>query len=274
MNKNIRLISNQLQSDQRIVINYKTEIPSFLSIHWHNFYELEIITNGSGEVLCNNKKYPVKPGMVTILTPLDFHEYSLTSDTKIINIQFFAENLHEEAQTFLSKLKNNIIYVSPEFLEPVLTLCKLLSENPYHGTAGDLYASSILDAILFSFKNEFKTTSLDNKYSSTTIQKALTYINSNFKNNPKMSDVANYLFINESYFSNLFKKSMGESYKNYVKKLKLNHASNLIVHTQLSIAAIAIESGYNSPSHFNREFKEMFGISPVAMRNVHNKDEK
>ena len=67
---------------------------------------------------------------------------------------------------------------------------------------------------------------------------------------------------------------MGESYKNYVKKLKLNYASNLIVHTQLPISAIASESRYNSPSHFNKEFKEMFGISPVAMRNEYDKTDK
>lgn len=274
MNKNIRLIHNQLQSDDHVIVTYKTHSPTFLSIHWHNFFELEIVTKGSGEVSCNTKKYPIKPGMVSLLTPLDFHEYSITSETDIINIQFFADTLHEEVQSFLSKLKENVIYVLTEFLAPVITLCKLLDENRYHGTTGELYASSILDAILFSFKNEFKTTSLDNKRSSITIQKALTYINSNFKNNPRMSDVANYLFINESYFSDLFKKKMGESYKNYVKKLKLNYASNLIVHTQLPISAIASESGYNSPSHFNKEFKEMFGISPVAMRNEYDKTDK
>ena len=101
MNKNIRLIHNQLQSDDHVIVTYKTHSPTFLSIHWHNFFELEIVTKGSGEVSCNNKKYPIKPGMVSLLTPLDFHEYSITSETDIINIQFLADTLHEEVQSFL-----------------------------------------------------------------------------------------------------------------------------------------------------------------------------
>ena len=115
-------------------------------------------------------------------------------------------------------------------------------------------------------KNKFGTTSTAYKTSPQVMQKAISYIHSHFKENPKMSDVAKMLYLNEHYFSYLFKENVGECYKDYLRKLKLDYARKLVLHTSLSLTQIAYECGYSSQSNFNRDFKKVFEVSPKCMR--------
>ena len=98
------------------------------------------------------------------------------------------------------------------------------------------------------------------------IQKALIYIHAHFKENPSLKKVAALLSLNEKYFCSKFKEYTGTSYKNYLRIKKLGYARRLIFATDLSGAEIAQRSGYSTQSHFNREFKELYGTSPLHMR--------
>lgn len=237
-----------------------------ITMHWHDFYEFEIILDGSGSIICNDKEYILKPGTVSFLSPRDFHELNLTSDALILCVHFTDESISKEIMALFYNLENNVIYADEKQLERTILLCDLLKNNFIHGYSGNMYLSRLLETLLLSFKKDFNATSDKYKLAPTPIQKAIIYINAHFKENPKLSDVAKSLFLNENYFSTLFKESMGESYKNYIKKLKLNHAANLIQHSKLSITQILSESGYSSQPHFNHDFKNYFGVSPKDMR--------
>ena len=117
-----------------------------------------------------------------------------------------------------------------------------------------------------AFKDEFETSHSEHEQSPTSIQKALLYMHSHFKENPKMGEVAKMLYLNENYFCTLFKEHIGETYKDYLKKLKLEHAKKLIINTDIPLTQISLECGYSSHSNFNRDFKKFFDISPSEMR--------
>ena len=88
--------------------------------------------------------------------------------------------------------------------------------------------------------------------------------------NPLLKEFAGQFHLNENYLSMLFKEQIGENYKSYLRSLKLNHAEKLIIYTNMPITEIAFSSGYNTLSHFNREFKSMFHITPLEMRKQAN----
>ena len=98
------------------------------------------------------------------------------------------------------------------------------------------------------------------------IQKAIVYINDHFKENPSLSDVAAIIPFNERYFCKKFKEYTGESYKAYLKKLKLGYARRLLLATDYSMIEVAEMSGYQTQSHFNREYKDCFGETPSETR--------
>jgi len=64
------------------------------------------------------------------------------------------------------------------------------------------------------------------------------------------------------HFHRIFKAYTGESLKKYIKRLQLEKALQQMQMDKENITQIAMKSGYNTPSSFNKAFKEMFGINP------------
>ena len=52
----------------------------------------------------------------------------------------------------------------------------------------------------------------------------------------------------------------------YIRKLRLQHAAQLLQTTELNISEIAYETGFSDPSYFLRAFHEAFGTPPSALR--------
>lgn len=262
--------ANVIAIGNEIYVYEYTHREHVFPMHWHDFYEFELILDGTGEMVCNDKTYTIKPGMVSFVTPLDFHEIHMKSKVHEICIQFSSESISKEILTLFHNMENNIIYFGEEQIKRTLSLFNLLRDNTINGMLGPMYLSHVLETILISFKAEVKTIPTKHEYSSTPVQKALVYIHSHFRENPKMSDVANMLYLNENYFCALFKKHVGENYKDYLRKLKLNRAKKLITDTDILLTQIAFECGYTSQSNFNRDFKKCFDVSPSEMRENKN----
>lgn len=268
MKKDIKLALKSDHMNKNIVAKpaVVSQINPWSSMHWHDFYELEIILSGQGKVVCNNSVHSVKAGMVSFLTPVDIHKYIVDVDFKTICIQFTDNSISAEILELFLNVEKNVIYLEDDKLRKLMSLCDLLISDISEKTFNDLYQTKLLEAMLLSLKTKFGTANTNYKLSPQTMQKALSYINTHFKENPKMSDVAKILYLNENYFCSLFKENMGEGYKEYLRKLKLNHAKNLIFHTDLPLTQISFECGYSSQSNFNRDFKAFFGSSPKGMR--------
>lgn len=273
MNKKLDLaIKDKPKKNGISVVYYLSKSSS--PMHWHDFWELEIVLDGSGQTICNDKRYTIQRGMVSYLTPTDSHQYIITSDMYILRIQFTLESINPEILKNFIDLTNNIIYINEEQITRITSICQLLKDNNIPGKTGDIYASQLLQSLLFSLKDEFESGSTITKKTPLPIQKALLYIHSHFKENPQLDDISKYLFLSKSYFCSLFKETMGESYKDYIRKLKLNYAMDLIRYSNLPITQISLDSGYTTPSHFNRDFKAFFGISPSDIRRNSESAEK
>ena len=56
------------------------------------------------------------------------------------------------------------------------------------------------------------------------------------------------------------------TYSDTLLRVRMEHAMDLLVNTNLSIATISYEIGYETPEHFNRKFKKYSGMTPTAYR--------
>lgn len=81
-----------------------------------------------------------------------------------------------------------------------------------------------------------------------------------------VASAAAHFDLSESYFSMLFKDSMGEAYSNYVEKMRLAQAKQLMRTTNMSVEDIAQAVGYNHSTTFRRAFKRVVGLSPVQYK--------
>ncbi len=92
------------------------------------------------------------------------------------------------------------------------------------------------------------------------------YIQSNYLNKIKITDVASRAGMNDSAFSHYFKKRTGYSFTDFINLLRLNHAAKQIINQHKNISDICFDSGFNNLSNFNRMFKKWKGDTPLQYR--------
>lgn len=89
------------------------------------------------------------------------------------------------------------------------------------------------------------------------------YINQNFKNSSlTIQDIASAQYINQTYLRSMFKKEYGLTVSDYLTKVRMEAASNLIKQKTYRLADIAEMVGYNDSSYFSKCFKKFYGLSP------------
>jgi two-component system, response regulator YesN len=95
---------------------------------------------------------------------------------------------------------------------------------------------------------------------------AFKYVSMNIERKISLDEVSSYLYLNPSYFSRLFKKEVGETFVEYVTKMKINRAKELLEQTADSVGKICERLGYDNQSYFIKIFKNYAGVTPIEYR--------
>ncbi|WP_321017809.1 helix-turn-helix domain-containing protein, partial [Eisenbergiella porci] len=105
--------------------------------------------------------------------------------------------------------------------------------------------------------------------------RAVEFIQRNYCNPVKVTDVADYVCINRSYLYTLFENSMGMSPQQFLTTYRITKAAELLAVTALPVESIALSCGYNDPLVFTKAFKQMKGMSPSSYRReMQNKESR
>lgn len=183
--------------------------------------------------------------------------YSISS----MNIILFSndENFENEIENILSEYKDNCLNILSVDLSASVT-----------GTFSSIDEST--DAILkmLNISRETKSSDVKNEH----IKAALTYIDTNYKNDLSLEEVANSVHLTTYHFSKLFKSTMGTNYVNYITSLRVQKAQDMLLDTFMSVTEIGKSSGFSSTNNFFRVFKKITGMSPQQYRNTQVKNPK
>ena len=90
----------------------------------------------------------------------------------------------------------------------------------------------------------------------------LKYINHNYANDISLKTIADALFLNSNYVSQMFKKEAGTTYTKYLINLRIDKAKELLTTTKLPISDICNQIGFNDYFYFLKTFKRITGVSP------------
>jgi len=100
------------------------------------------------------------------------------------------------------------------------------------------------------------------------IQKVKKYIDENFNKELNLEDVASFVFLSPNYFGWLFKKETGESFVEYLTKVRVAKSIQLMKNTEEPIYTISEMVGYKDPNYFSQVFKKIEGLRPSAYRKM------
>ena len=181
---------------------------------------------------------------------------------------------YKEVQNIANMLSSLCNYLVEEALDKNLVLemykksignNKELDEDFFQGYSVDnieKLKKGISNAMIDAYVSEYK---YDKKISST-LKPAIEYIYKNKSENITVENMAKVCHISQSYFSRLFSKEMGDSFSNYISKLKINWAKELLEESDMSVSQISDELGFNEPGYFIKIFKKYEGVTPSVYR--------
>ena len=98
------------------------------------------------------------------------------------------------------------------------------------------------------------------------ITRAKQFIKEHQADEISLGDVAKAVNTSTFYFCKMFKKATGLNFTDYLSRVRVEKARNLLLNPNLRISEIAFASGFQSLSHFNRVFRRIAGESPTRYR--------
>ena len=98
------------------------------------------------------------------------------------------------------------------------------------------------------------------------IQEAVNYMEQHYQRELTVEELADVCKLNRSYFSKLFKENMGCPPQEFLIRLRMRKAAELMKTTRASIGDISLLCGYPNQLHFSRAFKKRYGLSPRDWR--------
>ncbi|MBQ9097381.1 MAG: helix-turn-helix transcriptional regulator [Clostridia bacterium] len=249
--------------------------------HYHNAYEIYYLVSGTRRYLVNHTIYDIKKDDMILIPKGTIHR--TTSLQKHTHTRFLINFSDEFVQSICSEMGKDAIgkvfevtkiSVPESRREYVLGLFERMKEENETYSA-DGYSTLLIKnylSELFVFINRYnKKASPEIEIPEEKIQKAAKYIYENYNKDITLADVANYVYMSESYFSKKFKRETGLKFSEYLTNIRIKKADEMLLETQLPISEIAALCGFRESNYFGDVFKKLKGISPNKYRKFKGK---
>ncbi|AAW86282.1 AraC family transcriptional regulator [Aliivibrio fischeri] len=248
--------------------------------HFHNEYELVLFRKNNAKGMVGHFERVIEKNTLWLIPPKMPHaielleEKELQCESHIIwlpkewveNMIFSCTELRRMGELF--KRSSNGLCFSTSTAEKVYQLIEKLFKDSILDDLG--YLIQILGCLCSDKETRplqlFSKQEASDKEGKEKIDLVCQYIDDNYQNSITLLNVAEHLCTSESTIHRLFQSHFGESFSQYLKKLRLNHAANLLTHSRLPIGIVAEQVGYRNQTNFNRLFKDYKQLTPNQYR--------
>lgn len=106
----------------------------------------------------------------------------------------------------------------------------------------------------------------DNKEGHWAVRAVKEYVNCHYDERLTLESMAKLYFVNEKYLGRIFTKNTGESFRQYLNEVRLEHSCELLKTTNKSILEVSLLCGFGNVTYMNRVFKSKYGCTPGEYR--------
>ncbi|WP_419767495.1 AraC family transcriptional regulator [Arcobacter sp.] len=152
--------------------------------------------------------------------------------------------------------------VTPEIEDLLYKLIKVIKSKEESRILGKALLKELFYRILKGKNAKFLYKLFDKSSKEAKIARTLQSIHNGFSNNLDIESLAREEDMSVASFHTHFKKITLHTPLQYIKKIRLTKARDLIIQENLQVNEVATKVGYENISHFSREFKKYFGFSP------------
>ncbi len=234
------------------------------------YYFVKYTTRGKGRLEINSRRIELTAGSVSGFCPGTAHHYRADGQEPMEHI--FVTFVGAEAERLL---RAGSLYeagaVRPLKSAEVLGVFeKIFDAGIEKGRYSQEICCNYLRILFLLLGQDSGQLKRNYSQSMATYFECKKYIDDNFSQLSSSQEVAEHCAINSRYMSSLFKRYCHTSPHEYVMRLKLNKAANLLLTSSLSVKEIAYQVGFEDPYHFSRNFKKIHSLPPREYRDFHS----
>lgn len=237
-------------------------------------YEIVWLESGTAVWKCNNESYKVSSDSVLITKPggVEFFEWDCRTQTGHYFIHFNIDTANAPAgEVFKEPQRWPVVQVLPQnnILRPMLMHALWLIRNGYKDT--DPLLQGILTQIIITFvSGVFEVEKILPDDLPPAIERVFDYIYKKWETFPMaktdLSELAGQAHVSATHLCRIFNDTFQMSPIHVLKLVRLKRAAGLLVRTNYPVQEVSQHTGFESPYHFSRSFKETYGISPTTYR--------
>ncbi len=256
-------------------------------MHFHNLFEVGYCRSGDGNLILDEKSCKYETGMLSVIPAnyphttisyeANFWEY-IFFDADAVVKQIYPDNptQQREALHIINKRADLLYeYQHPEMAEVIKRIMEEMRDKKlyYKETTQNLLRAFVLMLIRLQRDMDADKTVASNgsdKALIMNIRPALEYIDTNFADPIKASELAAACNMSETHFRRVFLEAINMPPMDYLNLVRIQKACTIMNRTDHSMEVVASECGFTTFSTFNRNFRKYLNTSPYQWKK--NKD--
>lgn len=253
--------------------------------HWHYFYEIIYMLEGTSQMNCNGKTYFLSEGDMIVFPSKSVHSiFAAEKGTPKYAVLKFDINKFNASSAYAPKIRsifNHAENTGMDIFFSQETALKMgcgkyiencLKEMKDRRYGYDLILKSEIYGLLMSIIRQWLETGLvidsrsfspSNAFDIDTITE---YIDESMNSNPKVTEIAEKCGMSYSCFAKKFREVYGMSCKEYIERMRIFKAEEFLLFTDHDLNYISQETGFSDCSHMIKSFKQLRGITPKQFR--------
>jgi AraC-like DNA-binding protein len=253
----------------------------------HENYEMVYMKKGYAAFDISGQIVNLGPNDIVIIKPMQYHKFMVKSESgcEFIVLYFTFENRIsgeyseiplEDFLNFVSgKETGPYIALKVSQKNEIIVLLNRILKEREDSEPGSEFLNYLLVMELFVLLSRALKMEWENSIKSKSpklkelIGIAENFIHNNFERDISLGDIARFVFLSPSYFTRAFKEETGLSPINYLLKVRIERAKELLTDTGLRISDIALSVGFSNQQRFNEMFKKFTNQTPLQYRKKH-----
>ncbi len=216
----------------------------------------------------------IRPGMLTLVPAGVPHSQLEGKNIGIWWLGFCTSCVNlDESHSLMAPFRQVRLGTPPVFNLPeerreyfIMLMKEIRNVNDRSGPDSIDVVKSLLTLILYEVKNATSLAQPSLAGNSSTISKALEFIQKHSLSPISLRDVAEAVHLSPAYLATSIKKGTGYSVGEWITRNRVTVACSKLLHTDEKVDNIAAQVGWNDVTHFIRQFKKAYGMTPAAWR--------
>ena len=230
--------------------------------HIHNNFSIGLITKGECKLNIKNEKKLIKRNEIRIINPLETHFVENSNHWGYANLFIEKEYIYNIASSITSQPFKHLTFNNKiNDVKTINLFKKLINLDNLKYIESEEVLIELIEIFIKKHSSVYiKKPKLDfNK------KKILDYIYENYLEDIKLEDLEKIAGISKYYIIRVFKKHFLLTPYQFILKLRIEYALKLI-QKNYPLSIVAVESGFFDQSHFIKEFKKIYGVTPLKFK--------